>query len=186
MFCWTKASLDSNISHANNSRFLILPEGRFANVGSRVLGLLAQRIAVDWQTTFGHPLLLLARTQSARCGIPALAAGSVGAVWGEECSAGARLPSPGEGVTEHANQGEVTQCDSSAMPEAPACCFHHPLQVRLKSLSIRILWVCSAARPIGRAATSFLLLIITKDVHGTMNDCYYINLIWLDVIDNSV
>ena len=41
---------------ANNSRFLILPEGRFANVGSRVLGLLAQRVAIDWQTTFGHPL----------------------------------------------------------------------------------------------------------------------------------
>lgn len=44
---------------ASNCRFLILPEGRFANVCSRVLGMLARRIAADWHTTFGHPLLLL-------------------------------------------------------------------------------------------------------------------------------
>jgi hypothetical protein len=44
---------------ANNSRFLILPEGRWPNVGSRVLSLLERRIAADWQARFGHPLLLL-------------------------------------------------------------------------------------------------------------------------------
>lgn len=44
---------------ANNSRFLILPEGRYRNVGSRVLGLLERRVATDWQQRFGHPLLLL-------------------------------------------------------------------------------------------------------------------------------
>lgn len=44
---------------ANNSRFLILPEGHWPNVGSRVLGLLEQRVAADWQHHFGHPLLLL-------------------------------------------------------------------------------------------------------------------------------
>lgn len=44
---------------ANNSRFLILPEGRHPNVGSRVLGLLERRVATDWQQRFGHPLLLL-------------------------------------------------------------------------------------------------------------------------------
>lgn len=43
----------------NNSRFLILPEGRYPNVGSRVLGLLERRVAADWQHQFGHPLLLL-------------------------------------------------------------------------------------------------------------------------------
>ena len=32
---------------ANNSRFLILPEGRFANVGSKVLSLLAHRVGTD-------------------------------------------------------------------------------------------------------------------------------------------
>lgn len=44
---------------ANNSRFLILPEWHLPNVGSRVLALLAQRLVADWQTRFGHPLLLL-------------------------------------------------------------------------------------------------------------------------------
>lgn len=44
---------------ANNSRFLILPEGHYPNVGSRVLGLLARRVASDWQQRFGHELLLL-------------------------------------------------------------------------------------------------------------------------------
>jgi hypothetical protein len=44
---------------ANNSRFLILPEGRWPNVGSRVLSLLERRIVGDWQRHFGHPLLLL-------------------------------------------------------------------------------------------------------------------------------
>lgn len=44
---------------ANNSRFLILPEGRWPNVGSRVLALAERRIAADWQARYGHPLLLL-------------------------------------------------------------------------------------------------------------------------------
>jgi hypothetical protein len=44
---------------ANNSRFLVLPEGRVPNLGSRVLGLVARRIAADWQARFGHPLFLL-------------------------------------------------------------------------------------------------------------------------------
>lgn len=44
---------------ANNSRFLILPEGRHPNVGSRVLALLARRVAADWRQRFDHELLLL-------------------------------------------------------------------------------------------------------------------------------
>jgi len=44
---------------ANNSRFLILPEGRHPNLGSRVLALAAQRIGQDWQARFGHPLYLI-------------------------------------------------------------------------------------------------------------------------------
>ena len=44
---------------ANNSRFLILPAGRFPNVGSRILGLLERRVASDWLAHFGHPLLVL-------------------------------------------------------------------------------------------------------------------------------
>jgi hypothetical protein len=44
---------------ANNSRFLILPDWHRPNVGSRVLSLLARRIGADWQSRFGHRLLLL-------------------------------------------------------------------------------------------------------------------------------
>ncbi len=43
----------------NNSRFLILPEGRVPNMGSRLLSLCHQRLSSDWQQTFGHPVLLL-------------------------------------------------------------------------------------------------------------------------------
>ena len=44
---------------ANNSRFLILPDWHRPNVGSRVLSLTERRVVTDWQTRFGHPLLLL-------------------------------------------------------------------------------------------------------------------------------
>ena len=44
---------------ANNSRFLILPDWHFPNLGSRLLSLCQKRIPSDWQETFGHPLLLL-------------------------------------------------------------------------------------------------------------------------------
>jgi hypothetical protein len=44
---------------ANNSRFLILPGRHRPNIGSRVLSLTERRVAADWRTRFGHPLLLL-------------------------------------------------------------------------------------------------------------------------------
>ena len=44
---------------ANNSRFLILPEWHFPNLGSKALSLCHQRIAADWQERFDQPLLLL-------------------------------------------------------------------------------------------------------------------------------
>lgn len=43
----------------NNSRFLILPNGRVPNSGSRILSLCQWRLGADWQATFGHPVLLL-------------------------------------------------------------------------------------------------------------------------------
>ena len=43
----------------NNSRFLILPDGRIPNMGSRLLSLCQQRLFSDWQETFNHPVLLL-------------------------------------------------------------------------------------------------------------------------------
>src|SRR5712691_1011530 len=44
---------------ANNSRFLILPDWHRPNIGSRVLSLIERRVVIDWQTRFGHALLLL-------------------------------------------------------------------------------------------------------------------------------
>ena len=44
---------------ANNSRFLILPDRRAPNLGSRVLALCERRLAADWPARFGHPLVLL-------------------------------------------------------------------------------------------------------------------------------
>ena len=43
----------------NNSRFLILPDWHFPNLGSRVLALCEKRLPGDWQERFGHPLLLM-------------------------------------------------------------------------------------------------------------------------------
>ena len=43
----------------NNSRFLILKDWHFPNLGSRVLSLCQNRLRRDWQATFGHSLLLL-------------------------------------------------------------------------------------------------------------------------------
>jgi len=43
----------------NNSRFLILAPGQVPNLGSRVLALCQRRLARDWETTFGHGVLLL-------------------------------------------------------------------------------------------------------------------------------
>jgi hypothetical protein len=44
---------------ANNSRFLILPDWHYPNLGSKVLSLCARRVGADWQVNFGHPLALL-------------------------------------------------------------------------------------------------------------------------------
>ena len=43
----------------NNSRFLILPDWHFPNLASRVLSLCQKRLPSDWQSAFGHPLVLL-------------------------------------------------------------------------------------------------------------------------------
>lgn len=43
----------------NNSRFLILPDWHLPNLGSKVLSLCQKRLPADWQSTFGHPIVLL-------------------------------------------------------------------------------------------------------------------------------
>jgi len=42
----------------NNSRFLVLPWARQANLASRVLGANLRRLRADWQAVYGHPVLL--------------------------------------------------------------------------------------------------------------------------------
>src|SRR5207237_10446857 len=43
----------------NNSRSLILPDGHFFNLGSRVLSLCQRRLPGDWEEAFGHGVVLL-------------------------------------------------------------------------------------------------------------------------------
>jgi len=43
----------------NNSRFLILPDWHYPNLASRILSLCQKRLPADWQTIFGHDVLLL-------------------------------------------------------------------------------------------------------------------------------
>lgn len=43
----------------NNSRFLILPDWHYPNLGSRTLALCERRLSSDWQLRFGHPVVLL-------------------------------------------------------------------------------------------------------------------------------
>lgn len=42
---------------ANNARYLILPGLDCSNLASRVLALCCERLAEDWQKTYGHPIL---------------------------------------------------------------------------------------------------------------------------------
>jgi hypothetical protein len=57
---WTRAQRDRRLSLlVNNSRFLILPEVQVANLGSRVLRLTLERLSVDWQSRYGHPVLVV-------------------------------------------------------------------------------------------------------------------------------
>lgn len=44
----------------NNSRFLVLPERqRYPNLASRVLGLCLRRLNQDWESQWGHPVLVV-------------------------------------------------------------------------------------------------------------------------------
>ena len=43
---------------ANNARFLILPQAHYPNLASRVMRLVLQRLAADWQSRWGHPIVL--------------------------------------------------------------------------------------------------------------------------------
>lgn len=44
---------------ANNSRLLILPEGRLPNLATRAMKLCLQRLSNDWRAVYGHPIVLV-------------------------------------------------------------------------------------------------------------------------------
>ena len=44
---------------ANNSRFCILPEGRYPNLASRAMSLCLNRLAPDWEAAYGHPVAVV-------------------------------------------------------------------------------------------------------------------------------
>jgi hypothetical protein len=43
----------------NNSRFLLLPERTVPNLGSKVLRLVLDRLRQDWQSRYGHPVVVV-------------------------------------------------------------------------------------------------------------------------------
>jgi len=43
---------------ANNARFLVLPEGRRPNLASMVLARTVRRLSADWETAYGHGVVL--------------------------------------------------------------------------------------------------------------------------------
>ena len=57
---WTPAQRDRRLRLVtNNSRFLLLPERTVPNLGSKVLGLVLARLSQDWQTRYGHPVVVV-------------------------------------------------------------------------------------------------------------------------------
>jgi hypothetical protein len=57
---WSAAQRHRRLSLVtNNSRFLILPERSVPNLASKVLRLTLDRLSTDWQTCYGHPLLVV-------------------------------------------------------------------------------------------------------------------------------
>jgi len=57
---WDEVARKQGLSRiANNMRFLILPGVRVPHLASHLLALISRRISADWQTRYGHPILLL-------------------------------------------------------------------------------------------------------------------------------
>ncbi|MBV8096030.1 MAG: ISAs1 family transposase [Acetobacteraceae bacterium] len=57
---WSAAQRHRRLSLVtNNSRFLILPERSVPNLASKVLRLTLDRLPTDWQTCYGHPVLVV-------------------------------------------------------------------------------------------------------------------------------
>ena len=65
---WDEATREKNLQRVvSNSRFLVLPWVRVKNLASRLLSVLAGRLAGDWQARFGtEPLLVETMVEGAR------------------------------------------------------------------------------------------------------------------------
>ncbi len=57
---WTDAQRERRLSLVvNNSRFLLLPDPSFPNLGTRCLRLVLARLSHDWQAHYQHPVLVV-------------------------------------------------------------------------------------------------------------------------------
>src|SRR5664279_3821455 len=57
---WTDAQREKRLALVvNNIRFLLVPEQTFPNLGTRSLRLALSRLSSDWQTKYGHPVLVV-------------------------------------------------------------------------------------------------------------------------------
>jgi hypothetical protein len=57
---WTDAQRERRLTLVvNNIRFLLVPEQTFPNLGTRSLRLALSRLSSDWQTKYGHPVLVV-------------------------------------------------------------------------------------------------------------------------------
>jgi predicted transposase YbfD/YdcC len=57
---WTDAQREKRLSLVvNNIRFLLLPDKTFPNLGTKSLRLILSRLGGDWQTKYGHPVLVV-------------------------------------------------------------------------------------------------------------------------------
>ena len=65
---WSAAQRHRRLSLVtNNSRFLILPERSVPNLASKVLRLTLDRLPTDWQSSYGHPVLVVEQKVSPPC-----------------------------------------------------------------------------------------------------------------------
>jgi len=57
---WTDAQREKRLSLVvNNIRFLLMPDKTFPNLGTKSLRLILSRLSGDWQTKYGHPVLVV-------------------------------------------------------------------------------------------------------------------------------
>src|SRR6266436_535505 len=57
---WTDAQREKRLSLVvNNIRFLLIPDKTFPNLGTKSLRLILSRLGGDWQTKYGHPVLVV-------------------------------------------------------------------------------------------------------------------------------